>query len=144
MRLGMVVVAVWPFLGLGSVAGHEKAAPSPQERIVGMWVNTNKDTRGLKRLAVARRDDTWSIEAWGSGGGGTMEIPWGKTSLALLGDSVASRDLPYGFAVWDPGFAVYHLTLRMDKDELVVETFVIFKDKSGRSNYRSVERFKKK
>ena len=142
MRLGIVVVALWPFLGLCSVAGQEKAASSPQERLVGGWVNADKDTRGLKRLAVAKKDDTWSIEAWGSGGGG--EIPWGKTSLALLGDSAGSKDLPYGFASWDPGFAVTHLTLRLEKDELVVDTFTIFKDKSGRSNYRSVQRFKKK
>jgi hypothetical protein len=142
MRLGIVVTAQWLFFGFCSIAGQEKAASSPQERLVGGWVNTDKNTGGLKRLAVAKKGNSWSIEAWGSGGG--AEIPWGKTSLALLGDRVGAANLPYGFATWDPRFAVIHLTLRMEKDELVVQTFTIFKDNSRRSNYRSVERFKKR
>ena len=73
-----------------------------------------------------------------------MELPAGKTNLTFLGDSVESKVLPYGFATRDAGFAVKYQTLRMEKGELVVETFTIFKDKSGRSNYRSEERFKKK
>src|SRR5262249_7529205 len=141
MRLGIVVVALWPFLGLCSSARQEPAPSPPQERLLGGWVNVDKDTGGLKRLAVTKGDGTWSIEAWGAGGGG--EIPWGKTSLALLGGNAGARELPYGFATWDARFKVTHLTLRLEKDELVVETFSIFTDKSGRSNYRSVERFKK-
>ena len=143
MRLGIVVIALWPYLGLWSVADEDKATAPPQERLVGGWVNIDKDTRGLKRLAVAKKDDTWSIAAWGSSGGGKGESPWGETGLALLGDSVASKYLPYGFATWTPGFAVVHLTLRLEKDELVVETFMLFKDNSGRSDYRSVYRFRK-
>jgi hypothetical protein len=144
MRCGIVVVALWLFPGFCSIVGQEKALSPPQERLVGGWINVDKDSGALKRLAVAKKDDTWSIEAWGAGGGGTLEIPWGKTSLALLGDNAGAKDLPYGFATWNPGFQVKHLTLRIEKHELFVETFSIFKDKSGRSNYRSVERFKKR
>jgi hypothetical protein len=37
------------------------------------------------------------------------------------------------------------MTLRLEKDEVVVETFTILKDKSsGGSNFRTPEKFKKK
>ena len=51
--------------------------------------------------------------------------------------------LKYGFASWDHKFADTHLTLRLEKGELVVESYTVFKDKSGRSNYRSKATFKK-
>jgi hypothetical protein len=36
-----------------------------------------------------------------------------------------------------------YLTLRIEKDRLIVEDFNIFKDSSSRSNYRSRYEFKK-
>jgi hypothetical protein len=34
--------------------------------------------------------------------------------------------------------------LRIEKEELIVETFTVFGDKSAKSNYRTLERFEKK
>jgi hypothetical protein len=59
----------------------------------------------------------------------------------LRGDNVDAKSW---FATWEFGFAVKTLTLRAEKEELVVEAFRIFKDKSGRPNYRVVEKFKRK
>ena len=133
------------FIGkaLSKKNGDTEHATSPdREGIAGEWVNRDNGTRGLKRLMVTSDGSKWSINAWGSGGGG--EIPWGETKLALLGKNVAARELPYGFATWSPGFADTYLILRLEKEALEAEVLTIFKDDSGRSNYRSVESFRRK
>lgn len=75
--------------------------------------------------------------------GGTKENDLGQHPLHLLGDSVADESMKYGFASWELKSAITHyLILRTDDDQLVVETFRIFKDDSDRSNYRVLERFR--
>ena len=48
-----------------------------------------------------------------------------------------------GIASWDHGFVETHLTLRLVGDELIAAEFNVFKDDSGRSNYRARYKFKK-
>ena len=115
----------------------------PQDQLLGTWTKMDEQGRTSGRLSITKRGDSWTIEAWVAGGGNAPEIAWGPTSLTLLGDNVGAADLPYGFATWDFGFKVTHLTLRLAKDELVAEEFDIFKDNSGRSNYRTVATLKK-
>jgi hypothetical protein len=133
-------------LGTDPATGQDKPAPLAQDRFLGEWVNADKDTRGLKRLEITRKDDAWQIETWPSLGGGG-EGALGKVKLSLLGEGARAKELPYGFAtVGESKLGVHHLTLKIEKDELVVEAFRIFSDDGarGRSNYRKVERFKKK
>jgi len=117
--------------------------PLPQQGLVGEWVNTNPKTRALRRLVVSRQGEGWSIAAWGHAAI-DGEIAWEKVKLTLLGEDIETKALPYGFATWEFGWNTTHLILRVAKEELVVERLTIFKDKSGRSNYRMVEKFKKK
>ena len=114
---------------------------SAGDDFAGKWVNADKETRGLTRIEISGKEGKWTIQAWGAGGGG--EIDQGKVTLNLLGDSVSDKDMKYGFASWDHKFADVHLTLRLEKGELVVEDYTVFKDNSGRSNYRSKSTFKK-
>jgi hypothetical protein len=116
-------------------------AASAADDFVGKWVNADKDTRGLTRIEVSGKDGKWTIQAWGMGGGG--EIDQGKVTLNLLGDSVGDKEMKYGFASWDHKFADTHLTLRLEKGDLVVEDYTVFKDNSRRSNYRSKSTFKR-
>jgi hypothetical protein len=81
------------------------------------------------------------IRAWGACK--PTDCEWGATKLHLLGDTVSSQTLPYGFAKWDQGFAEVNVTLDMADDKLVIGMYKIFKDDSGRSNYRRVERFRR-
>ena len=78
----------------------------------------------------------------GAAGGG--EIDQGKVTLSLLGNSAGAREMKYGLASWDHKFVDTYLTLHWEKDRLIVERFDIFKDKSGRSNYRKRSEFKKR
>ena len=111
------------------------------EDFVGKWVNTDDKTGGLTRLEISKKDKGWAIQAWGAGGGG--EIDQGNVTLHLLGDTAGDTEMKYGIASWDHKFKETHLTLRLEKGELVVEDFNVFKDDSGRSNYRMTYKFKK-
>jgi hypothetical protein len=107
----------------------------------GQWKNVNDKTSGLTRLEISKNGNVWTIQSWGAGAGG--EIDQGKATLHLFGDSVADATMKYGFASWDFKFKDTHLTLRLEDSELAVEDFNVFKDNSGRSNYRSTYKFKK-
>ena len=106
----------------------------------GKWVNVNDKTGGLTRLEVSKKDKGWEIQTWAAAK--PMERELGKATLHLLADSVGEKQMKYGFASRDSKFADTHLTLRLENGELVVESFTVFKDGSGRSNYRKVEKFK--
>ena len=111
------------------------------EDFTGKWGNVDDKTGGLTRLEISTKGKPWTIQAWGAAGGG--EIDQGKVTLHLLGDTVGDTKMKYGIASWDHKFKETHLTLRLEKGELVVEDFNVFKDDSGRSNYRLQYKFKK-
>ena len=129
---------VLPLSVMALVLGSSFAAG---DDFAGKWVNTDEKTGGLTRLEITKRDKSWTVQAWAAGGGG--EFDHGKVTLHVLGDSTGDTEMKYGIASWDHKFKDTHLTLRLEKGELVVEAFNVFKDGSGRSNYRSVYRFKK-
>ena len=70
-------------------------------------------------------------------------VPPPAATLYLLADTVCDSEMKYGFASWDRGFVDEHLTLRLEGGELIVEDFNVFKDDSGRSNFRAQYKFKK-
>jgi len=73
-----------------------------------------------------------------------VDVSLGKVTLKLAGTTPDAKALPFGFMVRDLArVSVQYSTLRIDKAELIVETFTIFGDKARMSNYRTVERFKK-
>src|SRR5262245_256884 len=92
----------------------------------GKWVNSDDKTGGLAGLEISKKDKVWTIQAWGAGGGG--EIDQGKVTLHLLGDTAGDAKMKYGIASWDHKFKETYLTLRLEKGELVVEYFNVFKD----------------
>lgn len=128
------IVAVSVFVYLLSSSLVVAADP-----FVGKWVNTDEMTGGVTRLEVEKKGDGWAIQAWGKCH--PTDCDWGKAPLHLLAD-FGDTEMKYGLAHWDAGFSEKHATLRADKGELVVETYTVYKDKSGRSNYRSKYTFK--
>ena len=131
--------------------GQEKA-PLPQEALVGEWACIKEESaRGFTRFVVSQEGDAWSIEAWSDYGPDEKEDPMGKVTLSLLGWSRKAKALPYGFATWERKDYTLHIILRVEKDilgvakdEVVVETFVIYKDKSFGPNHRGLSKYKKK
>jgi hypothetical protein len=109
--------------------------------MLGQWSNVNAETRGTIRVAIAKKDGAWTIEMWGKAI--PQAIPTGISALHLLGPDVGAKALDYGFASWDFKFKAMHVAVHLEGDRLVVESYNIFQDKSGRSNYRSREVFKR-
>jgi hypothetical protein len=128
----------------------------------GDWVNIDVKTKGLTRIEVYELDSSWSIRAWAATEDG--EADQGQTTLDVLGDSVTCfncRDqseptiskslrtslgdvkMRSGFAHWDYGFKDTYLTLRLEEDRLIAEDYNIFKDESGRTNYRARYEFQR-
>jgi len=148
-----VLAIGWLLASICSASPQDKAAPLPQESFVGEWVGDNKDGVGqiFTRFVVSNKDNDWSIKPWFNNGGGPgapgSEAPLEKVTLSLLGDGGSSKSRPYGFATWElnQGGRTIHLTLRSEKEKLVVETFSIFKDKLREfPNIRTLEKYKKK
>jgi len=71
------------------------------------------------------------------------ECDWGTTKLHRLGDSAGAKTLPFGFATWDPGFTTQHFTLQLDNEKIELTIFTIFKNSSGRANYRAQYTFQR-
>jgi hypothetical protein len=117
------------------------SAVSAGDDFAGKWVAADDKSGGFTHVEINKKDKTWTVQAWGAGGGG--EIDQGKVTLFLLGDSAGDTEMKYGIASWDHKFKETHLTLRLEKGKLVAETYDVFKDNSGRSNYRSKGTLKK-
>jgi hypothetical protein len=125
-----------------AASSQDKAKPLPQAGYPGKWVNVNEKGALFARCIVSHKDDAWWIEAWRNPDSGE-EASFGKVRLSLLGDDFGAKALPYGFATWEGKESTTHMTLRLDKGELVAEVFSIVKAKGG-SNVRFREKFKKK
>jgi hypothetical protein len=117
-----------------------KELAKKRKNFSGKWVAVKKD-QGLPKLEITGEGDKLRIQAWGKCE--PQDCDWGVVLLHVLGDSVSARELPYGFASWDQKFKVTHMTLHLQTNELIVETYNIFSDNSGRSNYHDVSRFKR-
>jgi hypothetical protein len=143
MRLVFASIVGWLLVCTVVASSQDKATPLPQEGYPGEWINVTKKGAFFTRFIVSHKEDAWWIEAWFNADDG-KEAPFGgKVRLSLLGDNFGAKALPYGFATWDGKESTTHMTLRLDKGELVAEMFDIVKAKGG-SNLRLQEKFKKK
>lgn len=132
------------------------------EAFAGMWCNIDdQDTDGLIRLDIRAEGEAWAIRKLWRGDIWNEEltrrmaktacdsdhppefIPPPFATLHLLADSVGDSEMKYGLASWDLGYCDVHLMLRLEGDELIAEDFTVFRDGSGRSNFRTLYKFKK-
>jgi hypothetical protein len=105
---------------------------------VGEWVNTNRATRSTTRFKITLKNQSLTIQGFGKCY--PSDCDWGTTNLDLL--NVGSRtEAPVGFAKWDPQYLVHYYILRLKAGRLVVESFNIYKDQSGRLNSSKTETF---
>jgi hypothetical protein len=150
MRLFLVLATGLALATFRPALGQDKPEPLPQERFLGEWVNINEVAFTAKRLVVSKDDNAWSVEAFVptimviNGTAKEADLSLGRTRLNLAGASPDAKALPFGFAARDLKVSVQYSTMRIEKAELIVETFTIFSEKAGKSSYRTVEKFKKK
>ena len=101
--------------------------------LIGTWVNSNPDTRGIARMVVAERDGNLSVQAYAIGPDGLID--WGSTGLTVFGSSPSS-DEAAGFACrYDFGFAETLLQGMLLKGLMVLAQLHDFKDDSNRVSF---------
>ena len=118
------------------------AAPgriSDLSALLGTWYNTDKQTGGLVRMTLAGSPVDFTVQAFGAAS--PEPLDWGKVPAVSYAAGVGS---PVGMAfsaTYDFGFVETFLAAYTKSGILVLDTFNVFKDDSGRSNYFSREFF---
>ena len=109
--------------------------------LAGEWLTTKPRTRGITRIVVSKGESGWTAQTFGKCH--PNDCDWGWAELHPMGASVEDHSFDSGFAVWDPGFATKFVTMVRTEDTLKVEVMTIFKDRSGRANFRMREILKR-
>jgi glyoxylate carboligase len=111
------------------------------EKLIGRWVNTNRETKGIAQCVIARDGDHYNVRVQGVGEDGVIEWPMPiATPLANLEEEAGQRTVALA-ADFDFGFMRAETHIRINKGVLVIVLFVRFMDDSGRSNYLNREFF---
>jgi hypothetical protein len=110
------------------------------ESLPGVWINTNRDSRGIVKVVVGIRNSRLVIRAFGAGDSGASD--WGETVADhIYAGSISSRTAA-GFTAWYHfDFSQVHLQANWNQGLLVLAIFTSFTDGSRRSNYFSREFF---
>ena len=106
--------------------------------LLGTWFNTDKNTGGLVRMTLAGTPGDFTVHAFGAG---SPEHDWGSIAAVAYASGVGSPDGMAFSATYDFGFVETFLAAYTKSGILVLDTFNVFKDGSGRSNYFSREFF---
>jgi len=107
--------------------------PIDHSALLGVWVNSNPETKGIARLAIAEVDGKPKLEVQAIGPDSL--INWGATDITVFASSPSSRK-GVGFTCrYDFGFAETRLQGMILKGLAVLSQFHIFKDDSQRVDY---------
>lgn len=106
--------------------------------LVGHWMNTNRETRGIAECVVAQDHDGISVTITG-----VEPVRWPTvrgTVLANLEEEAGQRTIAL-LATFNLGFMTAETHIRVNKGVLVIVLYMTFHDDSGRSNYLNREFF---
>ena len=110
-------------------------------KLLGRWLNTNHETRGIAECTVARDGDDFNVQIVGVGEDGPIHWPTARaTPLANLEEEAGQRTMAL-LATFDLGFMRAETHMRVNKGVFVIVLFVTFLDDSGRANYLNREFF---
>lgn len=119
--------------------------PAHINQFAGQWVNTDSNTRGLTSLSIEVIGKRLRIQAWGKCH--PSDCAWGWAEGTVHTTSVEANPVEKAEAVttlYVSSFSQTILIIRpIEGDRLQVETFNKFTDKSGRSDYVTVDTFRK-
>lgn len=120
----------------------DPAAPEANaEKLLGRWVNTNRETRGIREIAVAHEGRGFVVRVRGVGDEGLIDWPPVEARvLANLEEEAGQRAVALG-CDFEFEFMRAETHLRVNKGVLVIVLFVTFRDRSGRASYVNREFF---
>ena len=126
---------------LDPTLADESALTLGLDKLLGRWVNTNTETRGVAEFTIEHDGSRFRVGAYGVGDGET--VAWPKTeavALANVGEEGGQRTVIL-VATFDFGFMRAETQIRVNKGVLVLVFFNTFLDGSGRSDYVTREFF---
>jgi hypothetical protein len=110
-------------------------------KLIGRWVNTNSETRGIAECVIEETGDGFSTSIIGVGAEGPVNWPKSRTkALANLEEEAGQRAVALA-DTFDFGFMRAETYIRVNKGVLVIVLFITFQDESGRSDYLNREFF---
>jgi hypothetical protein len=109
------------------------AGPIDRAGLIGAWVNSNPDTKGVARLVVTESGGNLSVRAYAVGPDGLID--WGTADVTVFGASPASRVAAGFTCCYDFGFAETLLQGMILKGLIVLAQFHSFKDHSNRAPF---------
>lgn len=130
-------------LAVFAATAFSSAASADINDFRGVWVNADRNTRGISRIFIRPRSRGVAIRVFSK----CMpdDCDWGRSRAVSYADRVggdARRDARALTAVYDKGFADTTLVIRLARDgRLRVRSFTRFKDGSGRANYMNTQTF---
>lgn len=117
------------------------AAGANVEKLLGRWLNTNRETRGIAECTVAKDGDQIKVSIVGVGDDGLIAWPTVTAhALANLEEEAGQRTGAL-MATFEFDFMRAETHMRINKGVFVIVLFVTFLDDSGRSNYLNREFF---
>ena len=109
--------------------------------LLGRWLNTNRDTRGISECVVAREGEEITVSITAVGNNESVRWPLAPaTVLANLEEEAGQRTIAL-LAKFDLGDMTADTHVRVNKGVLVIVLYFTFHDDSGRSNYLNREFF---
>ncbi|MFN2533449.1 MAG: hypothetical protein ABR555_19375 [Pyrinomonadaceae bacterium] len=111
------------------------------DKLIGRWMNTDRNTRGLREITIEQTGAEFGVRAAGVGTDGLIDwVAKRVTPLANLEEEAGQRSITLA-ADFDFGFMNAETYLRINKGVLVIVLFNTFKDQSQRTNYVTREFF---
>ena len=109
--------------------------------LLGRWLNTNRDTRGMRECVIAQDGEDISVSIMTAGNNEPVHWPTARANvLANVEEEAGQRTIAL-LANFELGDATVDSHVRVNKGVLVVVIYVTFHDDSGRSNYLNREFF---
>lgn len=109
------------------------------ESWLGTWAYTNPDTRATMQLVITNNEQRLLI---GFGECHPRGCDWGTSDLHICKSQTPTVGT-VGFASWDTKFKVTYIVLRLEDEQLAVESFHIYKNDSVQKDRTSNEVFRK-
>jgi hypothetical protein len=101
--------------------------------LTGRWVNHDKLSTGISRIEIGTWEGLPIVRV--TGAGRPDPIDWGEVAGIAFVDGYNGMQTVAFTANYSLAFAQVLLTGHLDKDRLLVDTYSIFTDASGRASY---------
>lgn len=122
-------------------AGHKTRESINLSPLVGTWLNTNNETRGIVKVITGSDNGSLTVHVFGSGAASLTD--WGEIKAETIYATGAHTTEGFAFsASYDFGFMEVYMQANLSLGLLVIACLNTFKNGNGRSNYFSREFFR--